>query len=184
MTSDAMRNPISLNITLHSGNDREKQTREQLLRILSQHRIDVWQFTPEVLIQSGVQPHSHPVLTINTRQLDDDDGCLGTFLHEQFHWFAEGNLPAIEAVIASLRDIWPEVPIGPPAGARSEFSSYLHLIICLWEYDGLRHLIGQERATAVIRTRSYYTWIYQTILDHSNRIRRLLTRHQVVLPHP
>lgn len=174
----------ALNITLHSGNDREQATKEQLLRILNQYHFDGWLFTTEIRIQSMVQPHSHPVLTINTRQLDDDDGFLGTFLHEQFHWHAENELPTVEAVIAELRSIWPEVPVGPPQGARSEFSSYLHLIICLWELDALTQLIGLERATTVIRNRGYYTWNYQTILAHGDQIRTLLSWHNLVLPQP
>lgn len=63
-------------------------------------------------------PHSHTILTLNTRQLNDDDGFLGTFLHEQFHWYAEETKPAVKATIACLHTIWPEVPVGPPDGAQ------------------------------------------------------------------
>ena len=143
----------SVNITLHSGDIREQRTKEQLLRLVEQHPLRSWLFTTDIRVQSMIQPHSHPVLTLNTRQLDDDDGFLGTFLHEQFHWYAEKELSRVEAAIGDLRRVWPDVPVGPPRGARSEFSSYLHLIICLWELDALAALIGLERATAE-RTRT------------------------------
>jgi len=171
-----------VNITLGSNNIREHQTKDQLLRLLERHPLSNWLFTTDVHIASMVQPHSHPVLTLNTRQLDDDDGFLGTFLHEQFHWYAEQKLSSVEATIAALRAIWPEVPVGPPQGARSEFSSYLHLIICFWELDALTTLIGSERATTVIEKRGYYTWIYQTVGEQGERIRILVNGHQLELP--
>jgi hypothetical protein len=142
-----------VNITLGSNNIREQQTKDQLLRLLERHPLSNWLFTTDVHIASMAQPHSHPVLTLNTRQLDDDDGFLGTFLHEQFHWNADQELSTVEASIVDLRAIWPEVPVGPPQGARSEFSSYLHLVICFWELDALTTLIGPERATTVIEKR-------------------------------
>lgn len=171
-----------VNITLGSNNIREQQTKDQLLRLLERHPLSNWLFTTDVHIASMVQPHSHPVLTLNTRQLDDDDGFLGTFLHEQFHWYAEQELSTVEAAIVDLRAIWPEVPVGPPQGARSEFSSYLHLIICLWELDALTRLMGPERATAVIENRGYYTWIYEIVQEQGERIRAVLDDHQLQLP--
>lgn len=173
-----------VNITLRSGDIREQRTREQLLRILERYPVQGWLFTADIRVQSMVRPHSHPVLTLNTRQLKDDDGLLGTFLHEQFHWYAEQELRTVEAVVTDFRTIWPEVPIGPPQGARSEFSSYLHLIICLWELDALTKLIGPERATVVIQERGYYTWIYEKALEQGDRIRSLLADHQLRLPKP
>lgn len=171
-----------MNITLGSNNYREQQTKDQLLRLLERHPLSNWLFTTDVHIASMVQPHSHPVLTLDTRQLDDDDGFLGTFLHEQFHWYAEQELSTVEAAVIDLRAIWPEVPVGPPQGARSEFSSYLHLIICLWELDALTTLIGPARATAVIEKRGYYTWIYQTVREQGGRIRVLANVHKLELP--
>jgi len=169
-------------ITLHSENEREQQTRDQLIRLLHQYPLDKWLFTTEVRIQSMVQPHSHPVLTLNTRQLADDDGLLGTFLHEQFHWHTENQLSAVEAAITDFRTIWPEVPVGPPEGAKSEFSSYLHLIICLWEHQALNELIGTERAIRVIDNRGYYTWIYRNAWEHKEQITAILNRHRLRLP--
>lgn len=173
---------MSLNIRLHSGNEREQLTKDQLLRLLNEHPLANWIFTTNVQIQSMAQPHSHPVLTLNTRQLNDDDGFLGTFLHEQFHWHAENKLPTVEAAITELRKRWPEGPVGPPEGARNEFSSYLHLIICHWEHHALTQLLGHQRATNVIEQRHYYTWIYSTVLKHSDEIKRLLHKLELHLP--
>lgn len=166
-----------LNITTHSGTPLEEQGREQLERLLSRYDLARWLYTSDIVVRSFVAPHSHPVLTLNTRQLDDDDGCLGTFLHEQFHWYAVNRLEQTEAAVQELRGLYPGVPVGPPEGAKSEYSTYLHLIICTLELDALTNLLGENRARAVIRNRSYYTWVYERAMSDDGRIRSVLEQH-------
>ena len=59
-------------IRLHADTDLEKRGRDQLERLLRTYDLNKWLFTHDVLIQSRVLPHSHPVLTLNTRYLDHD----------------------------------------------------------------------------------------------------------------
>lgn len=127
-------------------------------------------------------PHSHPVLTLNTRQVDNDDGCLGTFLHEQFHWYAASKREKVMRAINALRGIYPTVPVGAPEGARDEDSSYLHLIICTLELDALCQLIGDERGRQQISDRRYYKWIYRQTLSDTGLIRKIMERHELALP--
>jgi hypothetical protein len=171
-----------LAITTHSGTELEERGREQLERLLDAYDLERWLFTREIIVRSFVAPHSHPVLTVNTRQIDDDDGCLGTFLQEQFHWYAVNRLEQTEAAVREFREIYPEAPVGPPEGAKSEYSSYLHLIICTLELDALTELLGEERARQVIEKRSYYTWPYQRALNDGVTIRRVLEHHGLELP--
>lgn len=173
-----------LTITLHDGNPREVAAERLLFRLLREHDIERWLFTREVIIRSQVQPHSHPVLTLNTRQIDDPDGFLGTFLHEQFHWAAEAKRAQVDAAIEELRALFPAVPVGHPAGARDELSRYLHLIINTWELDVLSLLVGASRARAAIGRRGYYTWIYQQALYDDGALRDLLERHGLALSAP
>src|SRR5689334_3245027 len=77
----------AIDIRLHSGTPLEERGREQLRRLLRTYDLHRWLFTRDILIQSGVIPHSHPVLTLNTRYLVDDTAELATFVHEQLHWF-------------------------------------------------------------------------------------------------
>lgn len=46
-------------------------------------------FTEDIIVEKGVVPHSHPVLTLNTRS-SDERSVLFVLVHEQFHWYAEG----------------------------------------------------------------------------------------------
>lgn len=69
------------------GGEAETRTAEQLQRLLDRDDLHPWQFTDAVIIDEAAIPHSHPVLTLRTRHLDDDRLLLATYLHEQFHWF-------------------------------------------------------------------------------------------------
>ncbi|HEX7005118.1 MAG TPA: hypothetical protein VF168_13110 [Trueperaceae bacterium] len=152
-------------------------------RLLERYDLDRWIYTREVIIRSFVVPHSHPVLTLNTRQLDDDDGLLGTFLHEQFHWFESSRREFAEQAIAEFRRIYPEVPVGGTEGATNERSSYLHLIICTLEFDALAQLLGRDRATRVVCARPYYRWVYRRVTEDEAKIKPVLERHSLSLEH-
>ena len=172
----------ALSISLHSGNPREEQAREQLHRLLATYDLERWLFTRDILIRSFTHPHSHPVLTLNTRQINHDEGQLGTFLHEQFHWHAVASLERVERAMAELRVLFPDAPVGTPEGGKDEYSTYLHLVICAWELDALRILLGDEPARDVIAGRGYYTWVYRRVLDDEGSLRKVLARHDLALP--
>ena len=72
-----------IEIALKSGTPREVQTKEQLQRLLKTYDLSKWIFTRSILIDEKAIPHSHPVLTLHTRHLKDDDLLLSTFVHEQ-----------------------------------------------------------------------------------------------------
>src|SRR5665213_2810581 len=64
-------------------------------------KYDVPAFTQEVSVEKGSVPHSHPVLTLNTRA-KDERSILSTLVHEQFHWYAQSH-PQYDACIAYLK---------------------------------------------------------------------------------
>jgi hypothetical protein len=96
----------------------EQQTKDQLERLLGTYDIQQWIFTKSILIDDTAIPHSHPVLTLSTRHIKDDELLLSTFIHEQFHWWASGNNDGTQKSIAELRGMFPKVPVGVP-GRRS-----------------------------------------------------------------
>jgi len=159
----------TLRIQLHRGTPLEERGREQLHRLLHTHDLRKWLFTHDVLIQSGVIPHSHPVLTLNTRYLDDDTAQLATFVHEQIHWFLTdqvGHAPTNTAV-SELRGLYPQAPTAPPEGARDEWSTYLHLIVCTLELQALTELLGEPSARQQLARWTHYTWVYRTVLTET-----------------
>ena len=63
----------------------ERQARAQFERVLASHALEPWIQTREIVFERGAIPHSHPVLTLNTRHTDDDGLLISTFIHEQTH---------------------------------------------------------------------------------------------------
>ena len=145
--------PAPLDIKLQHGDAAEAQTRDQLLRLLKTYDVERWIFTRSLVIDStpGVIPHSHPVLTLNTRHRKDDDLLLSTFVHENLHHFLTQHADQTDAAKRELRKIFPKVPVGYPDGADSEDSGYLHLIVNYLEYQADKELLGELRAFTVFQ---------------------------------
>lgn len=170
-------------IILHEGTSVEEQARRQLRRLLDRYDLSPWIFTRDVLIQTGVRPHSHPILTLNTRYLEDDMRQLSVFVHEQAHWYMyQAEDEPREQAFEELRRLYPEVPVGGSEGARSEFSTYLHLTVCWLEWEAMVHLVGEETARKNYDEITHYRWIYRRVLDDGEAIGAIMKRHGLVIP--
>ncbi|MFZ5824564.1 MAG: hypothetical protein ACOY94_09575 [Bacillota bacterium] len=170
-------------VSLARGDERERQALDQLARLLQDYDLAKWAFTRRVHIERGTIPHSHPVLTLNTRHLDRDDLALSTFLHEQVHWFEVERRGQADAAIAELKQRYPEVPVDHPEGAGSEESTYLHLIICPLEVRAVREVLGATAARRVLDywAGDHYKWVYQTVQRDGPALEALLERHGLLL---
>ncbi|HEV2915298.1 MAG TPA: hypothetical protein VGX92_18610 [Pyrinomonadaceae bacterium] len=144
--------PTQLEITLKNNDQAERQTRQQLHRLLSAYDVSNWVFTRKVVIESGfnVIPHSHPVLTLSTRHLKDDELLLSTFVHEQLHWYLGEKAKEAEEADKELRSIFPKVPVGFPEGGKDEDSTYKHIQVCYLEYRAIKTLLGELKARQVM----------------------------------
>jgi hypothetical protein len=67
-------------IVLVHNTQREQQTKDQLMRLFEQHTLDKWLYTEHIQIEEQAIPHSHPVLTLNTRHPDDPQALLATYM--------------------------------------------------------------------------------------------------------
>ncbi|HEX7048342.1 MAG TPA: hypothetical protein VF275_12295 [Gammaproteobacteria bacterium] len=171
----------ALSIALVNGTDDEIAVRDQLERLQERYDLEPYLFTYKVHVDRTQVPHSHPVLTLHTRHAGENDLLLSTFLHEQIHWYLSGRLMQVNAAIAELQRLYPQVPAGFPEGARNARSSYLHLIVNQLEYHALADVIGKERADAAFEfwRDDHYTWIYQKIFEDGRAIDALLARHNL-----
>jgi hypothetical protein len=93
-------------IELASNTALEQRGQAQLERLLGTYDLSPWLFTRAVRIESYVIPHSHPVLTLNTRYLDNDTAQVATFIHEQLHWFLVQREAPADSALAELRPAW------------------------------------------------------------------------------
>jgi hypothetical protein len=183
---------ITISTTLHAqkievgmknGTYREKKGKEQIERIVNQYqdRIEKWIFTNKIVIDENVIPFSHPVLTLNCNYLDNDLKQLANFLHEEFHWFEEERDTQKEKAINEFKIIFPEVPVKGKTGARNNYSTYLHLIVCDLEFQAMTEVAGAEKARQLLKEWTHYTWIYDKVLN-DGRIREINTKNGFVIP--
>jgi hypothetical protein len=172
-----------LKISLKHNAADENQTRSQLQRLLGQYDLSRYIFTREIVIDREAIPHSHPVLTLSTRHLKDDDLLISTFVHEQFHWFLTQRSDQTDKAKQELKTIFPKVPVGYPDGARDEDSTYLHLLVNLLEYRAVRELLGELRARQVMEfwSTDHYRWIYKQVLDEGGKIREVIRKHRLII---
>ncbi len=171
-----------VNISLVNGDAGEQRAKEQLIRLLATYDIDHWIFTREIRIESMTIPHSHPVLTLSTGLPDDDDHAISTFLHEQFHWYANEIDSITDAAKEEFAERFPNAPAGSDdGGARDLNSTYLHLVVCDLELQAMTILVGEERARAVLESNTHYTWIYDQVLNNP-LVRQVNERHGAVVP--
>ncbi len=171
-------------ITLVKGTEKERQTQEQLLRLFERYPLDKWRYTEKVRIEEGVIPHSHPVLTLNTRHIDDPEQLLGTYIHEQIHWFcslAEKN-EQLWLAMEEFREMYPGLPVKLPEGCGDEISNYLHFPVNYLECLGLSELLGATEARKVIGRITHYTKIYELVLKDNQRIGEVITRYGLIPP--
>ena len=180
--SCAASSSAGITITLANSTPLEQAAEAQLKRLLNQYDLEPLIFTRQVRIETGVRPQSHPVLTLNTRHLNDDERQLATFIHEQLHWFVGRDQRALEDTLAALRHRYPQVPVGRREGARNAYSTRLHLIIGLLELDALTLHLGRERARVLIGQIEFYRWIYATVLSDEESIREITSSHGLALP--
>lgn len=164
----------ALEVRVAKGTAGEEQGHEQIQRILSTWDLSRWLFTPTVQIQSGVIPHSHPVLTLNTLYLANDTAQLATLVHEQLHWFLTQKSAATDSAITALKRLYPDAPAGPPEGARDLYSTYLHLIVCMLEFDAVRQVFDEGVARRTLGAWRHYPWVYRQVLERPEPIRRII----------
>lgn len=163
-----------------------EQERVRLLQRLRQ-RYPVRQFerTDTVVVDSGVVPHSHPVLTVNTRP-DTDEGVLAMYLHEQLHWWSMECPGAIEGrdveVYENPRARYSPLPLGPPDNFDSELSALIHLHVCWLEAEALIAVLGEAKAAACLAARPVYPTVYGLVRRDRAYLSELFTSAGMGLP--
>lgn len=170
-------------IHLAGVNEREKIVAEELIALAEMHDLSPWLFTGQVRIESGVIPHSHPTLTLNTRHFGNPNQLLAVFLHEQIHRFlaTPENRTQLEGAIGDLRAMYPEVPDARSGGAANEYSTYLHLLVNWLEFDALSGLLGPTEAQQVLEHKDIYEWIYSKVLTDTSELEGVVARHGLLV---
>lgn len=173
----------NLTIALKNNTQPEQQVKAQLERLLKTYDVSKWIATKSIVIdeKTGI-PHSHPVLTLNTRHIKDDELLLSTFIHENMHWFVIQDGRDLDAAIAEFKKMFPDAPAAAPEGARDLNSTYLHIAVCYLEYRAMRELMGELKSKQVMEfwATDHYRWIYRTVLERPRDIGQVLFKYKLV----
>ncbi len=171
-----------LDISLETDAQEERAVAAQLRDLLARFDTSRYWWTNRVRIAAGELPHSHPVLTVGTRQYDNEHMLLADFIHEQLHWYLDERDEQCSAAMSDVRRRFPAVPAGYPDGARDETSTYLHLVLCPLEHVALTDLLGDAAADRVraFWQQDHYRWIYQTVEDDWQYLSAMLQRHELL----
>jgi len=166
----------TLDIKLHSNTDSEKKAKGVIEALAQKYDLSPYIFTKQIVIQSKVIPHSHPILTLNTRQVNEPNRYLGVLLHEEIHRFFEqpSGDGKIESFISKMRAKFPNVPSEAKGGASDVDSTYVHLGVCYYELVALSKLLGEKEATQIFSTEDVYTWVRAQVLANREFIARSL----------
>ncbi|MEM6347010.1 MAG: hypothetical protein AAF927_24190 [Bacteroidota bacterium] len=162
-----------IEITTKNNSEREQKVAALLAEVLAEYDLSKWAFTHKVIIEQKAIPHSHPVLTLSTRSTDKID-LMSVYLHEQIHWYVDKYPEAEKNAINTFKAKYKDVPYKNKAGARSEYSTYLHLIVCYLEYQSMIALIGRQKAKQLMWNQTHYTWIYNKVVEEEAYIGQIV----------
>lgn len=171
-----------LKIKTKNGLPGEEEAKEQLERLAKEYDLKKYTITRDILIEKGVIPHSHPVLTLNMRFLRNDDLALSSYVHEQGHWvLTERGRLRNRPLLDDLMRMFPGLDYRQPNGDGEEVGSYYHIAVCMLEWQATEALVGPERARKVIEWKQgdHYKAIYALILSRREQVESILKRNGV-----
>ncbi len=177
-----------IEIDLSEARRGAEAARDLLLDLRARHDLSKWEYTDNIRIAPNERPHSHPVLTLNSRYVlqaePDEDAFLCCYLHEQIHWgLTLHRLSETTIAVERFREVYPDAHTGPPDTAADQYSTYLHLAVNWLEIEAATEFIGRSRTESVARKSIHYKWMYATVMEDRRRIEDIL-RSTNVLPFP
>jgi hypothetical protein len=134
----------------------------EILELLCK-KYNIPEFTKKVVVEEGAIPHSHPVLTLNTRT-KDELSILQTLLHEQFHWYVKEH-PKF--------DEWIQYVEG-------KYSDYGHIVVCFNTRNYLQKILTSEEVERVYNLWQPYPEIEKLVTDEFDQIAKDLQKFNLV----
>lgn len=175
--------PQGLNIVELTPNKWTSITKQNIIHLVQVYDLTPFLFTKTIHIQSQVVPHSHPILTLNSRNAENPKKILSTWLHEELHWWTSNNNKNVELAIEEFKKVYPSAPVTSSLGLDS---TYLHLIICHLELKALAYYLGEEEARTIIsdimKKDKIYPWIYFQVLNKDFIIKKIVKKYKLYPP--
>lgn len=162
---------------IYSKNNTEKE--KEIVKIVENlcKKYVVPTFTQEVVVEKGAIPHSHPVLTLNTR-VDDERLVLKTLVHEQFHWYAQEH-KNYKSCIEHLKTKYKDDGEHNKSGKYPD-SYWEHIIVCFNTLNHLKNLLSEEDIGWIYEQWQPYPTLEKLIRDNFNIIEKELRKFNLV----
>lgn len=161
--------------------------RSMLLKLRSDYDLSPYEYTRRVRIAPGEIPHSHPILTLNTR-IREESPLLSLYLHEQMHWYvtwySHTRHDGWRANWAALLARYPKIPVAFPEGAHTAQSSYLHLIVNWLEIEAAAQFLGRLKAVEIAEKNFVYSGLYRIVLADWDALAELYRANALTPIHP
>lgn len=162
------------NITTKSNDPRELAVAEIVRGLYQKYAVPA--FTNEILIERGAIPHSHPVLTLNTR-VTDESLILKTLIHELFHWHESKHSKTTEA-IEYLKTKYPDN--GECSKSKFPDSYWTHIIVCFNTRRYLEKLLSAEDIGWIYQQWQAYPTIEKLVQEKGREIEADLKKFGLV----
>ena len=158
--------------------------RQNLLQLSQVYDLTPFLFTKKIQIESKVIPHSHPVLTLNTRFAERPSQLLALFLNQQFHWWLKLHPEQTSAAILELKK---SLPNAPETLSLGKDSTFLKILAGQLEAMALEYYLGHQETQKILTDKIMQEkqdpWIYKVILARGDELKTLLRGHRL-LPTP
>jgi hypothetical protein len=158
--------------------------KQNLLQIAQVYDLTPFLFTKTIQVESKVVPHSHPILTLNTRFAESPSHLLALFLNQQFHWWL--SLHHKETSIA-IHELKKNLPNAPETQSLGKDSTYLKILAAQLEAMALDYYLGIKESKKILSEKiskeKQDPWVYKVILTRSNEFKNIL-RANGLLPGP
>lgn len=155
--------------------------KQNLYHAIQIYDLTRFMWTYRVKIQDDVANHSHPILTLNTKYARTPNKLMASFLHQQFHWWANNHPKQIRSAIVDFEKVYKKNP-GKNAEDRKHY--YLHLIVSYLEFRTMGKLIGYHQTYRVqqemLKVEDHYGWAYSKIYRNPTQIRNILRKHNLI----
>ncbi len=116
---------MTLRISSRNNDPDELDMVEIIKAVCEQYVVPI--FTDVVVVEKGAIPHSHPILTLNTR-VKDPRLVLKVLVHEQLHWYVQKH-PKYNECIAYLKSKYKDDGEHNKSGTYPD-SYWEHIIVC------------------------------------------------------
>ena len=134
-------------------------------------------FTQEVVIEKGSVPHSHPILTLNTR-VEDERLVLKTLVHEQFHWHAQDH-KNYKGCIGYLKTKYNDDGEHNKSGTYPN-SYWEHIIVCFNTRNYLENLLSEEDVEWIYQQWQPYPTLEKLITDKFEKVKGDLQQFNII----